>query len=113
MYGSAIQSYISSLDTVHHQGLRLALRAFRTSPVGLYYEVNEHSLYLRREKLFLKYIIGTEANPSNPVHKVSFPPYISQDVVQLYESKPKVIRSFGLRVAPLSESANIHKNKIE
>ena len=33
--------------------------------------------------------------------------------VQLYESKPKAIRSFGLRVAPLLESANIKKDKIE
>ena len=33
VYGSARPSYISSLDTVHHQGLRLALGAFRTSPV--------------------------------------------------------------------------------
>ena len=40
------------LDTVHHQGLRLALGAFRTSPVeSLYVEAEEPSLYLRREKL--------------------------------------------------------------
>ena len=30
VYGSARPSYISSLDTVQHQGLRLALGAFRT-----------------------------------------------------------------------------------
>ena len=47
------------------------------------------------------------------IHKVSFPPYISEEVVQLYERKPNVIRSFGLRVAPLLESANIQKDKIE
>ena len=114
MYGSARPSYISSLDTVHHQGLRLALGAFRTSPVqSLYVEAEEPSLYLRREKLVLQYAIRIAANPSNPVHKVSFPPYISEEVVQLYERKPNVIRSFGLRVAPLLESANIQKDKIE
>ena len=114
VYGSARQSYISSLDTVHHQGLRLALGAFRTSPVqSLYVKAEEPSLYLRREKLALQYAIRIAANPSNPVHKVSFPPYISEKVKQLYESKPKVIRSFGLRVAPLLESANIQKDKIE
>ena len=114
VYGSARPSYISSLDTVHHQGLRLALGAFRTSPVqSLYVEAEEPSLYLRREKLALQYAIRIAANPSNPVHKVSFPPYISEEVVQLYESKPKVIRSFGLRVAPLLESANIQKYKIK
>ena len=44
---------------------------------------------------------------------MSFPPYISKEIVQLYESKPNVIRSFGLRVAPLFVSANIQKDKIE
>ena len=78
VYGSARPSYICSLDTVHHQGLRLALGAFRTSPVqSLYVEAEEPSLYLRREKLALQYAIRIAANPSNPVHKVSFPPYIS------------------------------------
>ena len=45
--------------------------------------------------------------------RLTFPSYISEEVVQLYESKPKVIRSFGLRVAPLLESANIQNDKIE
>ena len=47
VYGSARPSYISSLDTVHHQGLRLALGAFQTSPVqSLYVEAEEPPLYL-------------------------------------------------------------------
>ena len=47
VYGSARQSYISSLVTVHHQGLRLVLGAFRTSPVeSLFVEAEEPSLYL-------------------------------------------------------------------
>ena len=78
-----------------------------------YVEAEEPSLYLRRDKLALQYAIRIAANPSNPVHKVSFPPYISEEVVQLHESKPKAIRSFGLRVAPLLESANIQKDKVE
>ena len=32
VYGSARKSYLKSLDTIHHQGLHLALGAFRTSP---------------------------------------------------------------------------------
>ena len=73
VYGSSRPSYINSLDTVHHQGLRLALGAFRTSPVeSLYVEAEEPSLYLRREKLALQYAIRIAANPSNPVHKVSY-----------------------------------------
>ena len=58
VYGSARKSYLAMLDTVHHQGLRLALGAFRTSPVeSLYVEADEPSLYLRREKLALQYAI--------------------------------------------------------
>ena len=33
VYGSARPSYIKRLDTVHNQGLRLCLGAFRTSPI--------------------------------------------------------------------------------
>ena len=53
VYGSARKSYSQTLDPVHHQGLCLALGAFRTSPItSLYVEADEPSLYLRREKLF-------------------------------------------------------------
>ena len=39
------------LDSIHNQGLRLALGVFRTSPVAsLYAEADEPSLYSRREK---------------------------------------------------------------
>ena len=51
VYGSARKSYLKCLDTIHHQGLRLALGAFRTSPIeSLYAESNEPSLFVRREK---------------------------------------------------------------
>ena len=63
------------LDPIHNQGLRLALRAFRTSLVAsLYVEADEPSIYSRREKLSLQYAIRLAANPSNPAHEVTFPP---------------------------------------
>ena len=37
VYGSARKSYLKSLDTIHYQGLRLALGAFCTSPVESLY----------------------------------------------------------------------------
>ena len=114
VYGSAQKSYLAMLDTVHHQGLRLALGAFRTSPVeSLYVEADEPSLYLRREKLALQYAIRLAANPSNPAYKITFPPHISEDIVNLYENKPNVIKSFGLRIQPLLTSAKINPNTIE
>ena len=67
-YGSAKKSYQKSLDTIHHQGLRLALGALRTSPVeSLYTESNEPSMYIRREKLSLQYVSKLAANPRNCV----------------------------------------------
>ena len=69
-------------------GLRLALGAFRTSPVAsLYAEADKPSLYSRREELSLQYAIRLAANPSNPAHEVTFPP----KYVDLYEQNPKAI----------------------
>ena len=45
IYGSARKSYLEMLDPIHHQGLRLALGAFRTSrSESLLAEANEPSL---------------------------------------------------------------------
>ena len=109
-----LESHLMMLDTVHHQGLRLTLGAFRTSTVeSLYVEAAEPSSYLRREKLALQYAIGLAANPSNPTFKVTFPPHISQDIIDLYDNKPSAIKSFGLRIVPLLASTNINKEQIE
>ena len=62
------------LDPIHNQRLRLALEAFRTSPVAsLYVEADEPSLYSQKEKLSLQYSIRLIAKPSNPTHEVTFP----------------------------------------
>ena len=96
IYGSA-QKNISS-------------NAFRTSPVAsLYVEADEPSLYSRREKLSLQHAIRLAANPSNPAHEITFPP----NYVDLFEQKPKAIKLFGIRIAPLLEAANIKPQNIE
>ena len=52
VYGSARQSYLRQFNSIHNQGLRLALGAFRTSPANSFYaEANEPSLNRRRKKL--------------------------------------------------------------
>ena len=110
VYGSARKSFLAMLDPLHHQGLRLALGAFRTSPVAsLYVEADEPSLTSRREKLSLQYAIRLAENPSNPAHEVTFPPKYTD----LYESKPNYIKSFGVRILPLLESANINPKNID
>ena len=98
------------LDTVHHQGLRLASGAFRTSRVSsLYVEADEQSLWLRREKLSLQYAIRRAANPSNPAFEVTFSPQFQE----YYERKSNAIKPFGLRIAPLLVSSNINTKNIQ
>ena len=110
VYGSARKSYLQKLDTIHHQGLRLALGAFQTSPVtSLYVEADEPSLALRREKLALQYAIRHAANPNNPASKTTYPSQFSD----LYESKPHAIKPFGLRILPLLEGSKIHPKNIQ
>ena len=110
VYGSARKSYLQMLDTVHNQGLRLALGAFRTSPISsLNVEADEPALWLRREKLSLQYAIRLTANPSNPAFEVTFPPQFQE----YYEREPNAIKSFGLREAPFLESTNINFKNIQ
>ena len=92
------------LDTIHHQGLCLALAAFCTSPLeSLYAESNEPSLYVTREKLSLQYITKLAANPKNPAYNCVFNPRYER----FYNNKPIAIKPLGLRTQPLLEQANI------
>jgi hypothetical protein len=71
----ARKSYLSLLEPVANQALRLCLGAFRTSPVdSLQVEANEPSLELRRDKLSLQYAIKLYSNRSNPAFDSVFHP---------------------------------------
>ena len=94
VYGSARKSYLRKLDSIHNQGLRLALGAFRTSPVNsLYAEANEPSLNLRRKKLSFQYYLKLKSNPDNPTHQVVFEPMHKDEFIE----KEKIIPPFSLR----------------
>ena len=57
------------LDPIHHQGLRLALGAFRTSPVAsLYVEAEEPSLITRRESFLYNMLLDLlKIHPIQPM----------------------------------------------
>ena len=58
IYRAACKFYISLLDSIQNQGLRISLGAFRTSPAQLpCVEANKLHLHLRREKLALQFVI--------------------------------------------------------
>ena len=109
VYGSARPSYLKPLNTVHHLGLRLCLRAFRTSPVeSLYVLANETSLELRRIKLSMQYVTKLSASSSNPAYDCVFHP----DFQDIYYLKPNAIRPLGLRMKPHLEFADIDSSVI-
>ena len=109
VYGSARPSYLKMLNTIHHQGLRLALGAFRTSPIeSLYVEAGELPLEQRRIKLSLQYITKLKATPSNPVYNCVFHP----EYEQKYTRNTKSIAPLGIRMKEHLENSNILLHKI-
>ena len=69
VYGTASNTNLWQLDSIHQSGLRLALGAFCTSPVSsLYPEANEAPLEERRLKLSVHYYVKTCACIDNPAH---------------------------------------------
>ena len=110
MYGSARESYLKTLDTIHHQGIRLALGAFRTSPAdSLLVEANEPSLNDRREKLPLQFALKLKSNRCNPTYVTVFRP----NYFTFFQNKPNVIPTFGIRIAPALNSAGIKVRNIQ
>ena len=109
VYGSARKSYIQILDAVHHQGLRLCLGAFKTSPVeSLYAEANEPSLANRRIKLGLQYATKLKAHPDNPAYSCVFNPQYEH----IFEKHVNKIPPFGIRIKPHLQALNIDLDTI-
>ena len=106
VYGSDWPSYIKMLNTVHHQGLRLALGAFRTLPVeSLYVEAGELPLEHRRIKLSLQYVTKLKSTLSNPAFNCVFRP----EYEQKYMRNTKVISPLGIRIKEHLEGGKIEE----
>ena len=111
LYGSARKSYLKLLDPVQNQGLRLALGAFRTSPVeSLQAEANEPSLELRRKKLSLQYALKLCSVPQNPAYKSVFG--LPEDLIHLSSLSNK-ISPFGVRIQNDLKDLDFSQNAIE
>ena len=73
VYGAASNNILKKLDPIHHQGIRIALGAFRTSPVtSLYAKAQEMSLKNRRKKLSMNYVLKLKTCPDNPHLQLCF-----------------------------------------
>jgi ribonuclease HI len=95
VYSSARDSNLKLLDTVHHTGLRIALGAFRTSPVvSLYAEAGESSLAERRNYLMGTYVMKIRAMPNHPCNQTLF----SERFVRHFDNKPLATQPTGMRI---------------
>ena len=109
-YGAARKkNFFKPLNTVHHEGLRFTLGAFRTSPEeSLYSEAYEPSLKLRFMKLGLQYYCKLKSLPTYPAPDCIF--YPKQQ--SLFDQKEKTIKPFGPRIKHLLEEIDISLTSI-
>ena len=114
IYGAARKTYLKEINTIHHQGLRLALGVYSTSPVeSLYAEANEPSLKLRWEKLALQNYLKLSSCPLNPALSNTFQPQFTEQFLQ----KETAIKPFSLQIKKIIQenhidTAHIHKTTI-
>ena len=103
VYGAASNNILKKLDPIHHQGLRIALGAIRTSSVtSLYVKAQEMSLKNRHKKLFKNYVLKLKTCPDNPAYSCVFEPPNSK----LFE-KSSLTPPLGLRILPPFEDSKI------
>ena len=103
VYGSARWSILKRLDPIHHQGLRIALDAFRTSAQSLYTEAHEPSLTTRRLKLSLNYILKLKSLPENPAYSRVFDP----ENTKLFEESELKVPPLVIRILPTWRNPNL------
>ena len=83
-------------DPIHHQCLRIALGAFRTSPVqSLYAEAGEPSLKHRRLRLPMNFYVKLKSLSENLCYDLVSSPPLS-DLFQ----RSKTVPPFGTRILP-------------
>ena len=91
-------------DPTHHQGLRIALGAFRISPAqSPYTEAHEPSLTTRRLKLSLNYVLKLKSLPENRAYSCVFEP----ENTTLFEESESKVPPLGIRILPHLEKSNL------
>ena len=103
-YRAARKTYSKEINIIHHQGLRLALRAYSTSPVeSLYTEANEPFLKFRREKRALQYYLKLSSCSLNPAFSNTFQPQFMEQ----FQQKGTPIKPFNLWIKKIIQENQI------
>ena len=87
-YLSASNSLLQILDPIHNAGIRIALRAFCTSPINsMQLLCGEPPLEVRRKLLTLKYCLSVANNPSHPNYSLVYKPGCSKISITFHHLK--------------------------
>ncbi|KAI5728073.1 hypothetical protein M8J77_011106 [Diaphorina citri] len=104
VYNSASSSSLKTLDTIHHQGIRLALGAFKSSPIpSILSEAGEPPLSYRREILTCNYLFNTQRDPNHFLSSL----LTDHSLQQLYERKSSYEKPLRIRGKLLLEKYEI------
>ena len=94
VYSSGRESYLRPISAVHNAGLRLAIGAYRTSPVvSIYSDVGEPPLAIRRNILTCNYLVKILSMMSHPCYDVIFNPRF----LDLFYSETRATRPLRIR----------------
>ncbi|GFQ85935.1 putative rna-directed dna polymerase from mobile element jockey-like protein [Trichonephila clavata] len=111
VYSSACKSLLKILDPVHHQGLRLCLGAFRTSPVdSLYAEAYEPPLDLQRKYLCLNHFMKVQSMKTNTAYSYLF--NFSLYDFNSHRSSLTYSQPFHFRIRDLINDLNLNIGRI-
>ena len=110
VYDSAPESIKRMLDTVHHQGVRLATGSFRTSPVSsLLVDAHEPPLRLRRQLLTMRYALRIRQFCTHPTYHSIF----SQSLLEVFTGGAvRGTQPLCVRVSELMQSADINVARV-
>ncbi|GFR27935.1 RNA-directed DNA polymerase from mobile element jockey [Trichonephila clavata] len=111
VYSSACKYLLKILDPVHHQGLRLCLGAFRTSPVeSLYVEAYEPPLDLWRKYLCLNHYMKIQSMKTNTAYSYLF--NFSLYDFNSHRSSLTYTQPFHFRIRDLINDLNLNIGRI-
>ena len=69
VYGAASETQLKSLSAILHEAMRLAIGAFRSTPIENFYILtNEPALRYRRKELLLRYYFKNKCYLLNPAY---------------------------------------------
>ena len=94
VYGSARKSRLKKLNSIHCMGLRIALGAYRTSPLkSLCCEAGIPPLEYRQQQFLVSYCSNIWAQPEHPNYKIIF----DQNLYSPYQNRSTITRPVSVR----------------